>query len=270
MAVLSREEFDAIEFDAAFTGDHTAAAERMTLLAATGIQSETMPRAEAFVRAGEQWLLADNPEAAVIGFRKALADGGPVVVDPRVPLCRALFALGRHREAHALIARLKEEGRTDPRACDMIMELLVEQSDLTGALDWATAGVELILQGNRQRSLSGTGPDGSVAEPAADSYTGLRELLRLRYRIRNDLRLPEDEYDRMLSDLAHPAARTGPHRPGQFRAAVACRADTVSESASASRSTVTSEPSLISPASSLRASWSPIADWISRRSGRAP
>lgn len=197
MAVLSREEFDAIEFNAALTGDHRSAAERMSHLAATGVQSRTMPRAEAFVRAGEQWLLADEPEAAAAGFRKALAEGGPVLVDARVHLCRALFALGRHQEAGALIARMKYEGRRDPRACDMIMEMLVEQGDLEGALDWATAGVELILQGSPEKSLPGT--EEAAGGPAADSYAGLNELLRLRYRIRNDLRLPEDEYDRMLS-----------------------------------------------------------------------
>ena len=80
---------------------------------------------------------------------------------------------------------MRSEGRTDPRACEMITELLIEQSDLTGALDWATVGVELILQGA-----------GRADGPA---YAGLNELLRLRYRIRNDLRLPEDEYDRMLT-----------------------------------------------------------------------
>lgn len=197
MAILSREEFDAIEFNAALTGDHHSAAERMTLLAATGVQTETMPRAEAFVRAGEQWLLADEPEAAIAGFRRALADGGPVVVDPRVPLCRGLFAMGRRHEAYALIDRLKAEGRSDPRACDMIMEMLVEQSDLLGALDWADAGVELILQGSGQKPLPGT--ESTPGSEPADSYAGLNELLRLRYRIRNDLRLPEDEYDRMLS-----------------------------------------------------------------------
>jgi hypothetical protein len=185
VAVLNREEFDAIEFNAALTGDHKAAAERMTALAATGIQSESMARAEAFVRAGEQWLLADNPGAAVKGFRMAIADGGPVDVDPRAPLCRALFQLGSWDEANALIEAMRSEGRTDPRVCEMITELLIEQSDLTGALDWATVGVELILQG--------AGQVGIVA------YTGLNELLRLRYRIRNDLRLPEDEYDRMLT-----------------------------------------------------------------------
>src|SRR6266851_2938986 len=93
VAVLSREEFDAIEFDAACTGDYRSAAERMSKLAATGIQTDSMPRAEAFVRAGEQWLLADDPAAAVTGFRQAMADGGPACVDPRVPMCRALFQL---------------------------------------------------------------------------------------------------------------------------------------------------------------------------------
>jgi len=185
VAVLSREEFDAIEFDAALTGDHRSAAERMAALAATGIQTDSMPRAEAYVRAGEQWLLADDPRAAADGFREAIADGGPVDVDPRASLCRALFQMGSTDEGHALIETMRSEGRSDPRTCDMITELLIEQSELTSALDWATTGVELILQGG-----------GGQQE---GSYAGLNELLRLRYRIRNDLRLPEDEYDRMLT-----------------------------------------------------------------------
>ena len=63
MAVLSREHFDSIEFDAAASGEHAAAARTMTELAVTGTESAGMPRAEAFVRAGEQWLLADDPVA---------------------------------------------------------------------------------------------------------------------------------------------------------------------------------------------------------------
>ncbi len=185
MAVLSREEFDAIEFEAAISGDHRAAAERMAALAASAEQTEAMPRAEALVRAGEQWLLADEPDAAAQGFRAAMADGGRVEVDPRAPLCRALFQLGQGDDARALIGTMRSEGRADPRACDVITELLVEQGDLAGALDWATAGVELILQG--------------AGEQGGRSYAGLNDLLRLRYRIRNDMRLPEDEYDRMLS-----------------------------------------------------------------------
>jgi hypothetical protein len=194
--VLTREEFDAIEFEAALTGDHQAAAERMTELAATGTQSESMPRAEAYVRAGEQWLLADNPDAAVNGFRLAIADGGPVDADPRAPLCRALFQLGQHDQAYALIEQLKVEGRTDARACDLITELLVEQSDLAAALDWATAGVELML---RDQELSELDPPGHADLGRAQGVeSGLRALLRLRFRIRNDLRLPEDDYDRMI------------------------------------------------------------------------
>jgi hypothetical protein len=196
--VLTREEFDAIEFEATLTGDHVAAAERMSELAATGTQTESMPRAEAFVRAGEQWLLADNPAAAANGFRMAIADGGPVDVDPRVSLCRPLFLLGRRDDAYALIGELRSEGRANARACDMLTELLVEQSDLHAALDWATTGVKLLLRDlGGSVGLDGEGSPGNGAHnPAARS--GLRDLLRLRYRIRNDLRLPEDQYDKML------------------------------------------------------------------------
>lgn len=203
--MLTREEFDAIEFEAALTGDHQSAAERMSQLAATGTATESMARAEAYVRAGEQWLLADNPDAAASGFRMAIAAGGPVDVDPRVPLCRALFQLGDRDQAYSLIADLKSEGRADARACDMIAELLVEQSELPAALDWATAGVELMLD-SQPRTSGTSGSNGATgasagtaaANDVATASSGLRDLLRLRYRIRNDLRMPEDEYDRML------------------------------------------------------------------------
>jgi hypothetical protein len=235
--VLSREEFDAIEFGAAFSGEHEAAAQRMSRLAVTGTQTTSMPRAEAFLRAGEQWLLADDPAAAASGFRLALADGGPVFVDPRVPLSRALFLLGKSSEALGLISQLKAEGRRDPRMCDLVAELLVERSDLPEALDWATAGVRLCLQreaagpdrdghgdagqdeaasqdkrpdpaGPRRDAPVKAVPTRATASPADDDPGELRLLLSLRYRIRNDLGLPEDDYDRLL-DEAPPAAGTG-------------------------------------------------------------
>jgi hypothetical protein len=221
--VLSREEFDAIEFDAAASGDHRAAATRMTILAANGIQSASMPRAEAFLRAGEQWLLADDPAAAASGFRRAIAEGGPVFVDPRVPLARALVQLGRASESRALISKLKQEGRSDPRACDLIAELLVDCGRLEEALDWATAGVELCLAQPRAdgpaTGAPAAGPAPGLlpvpAARAADQHEPgagpawrasaedheLRLLLRLRYRVRNDLGLPEDSYDKLLDEL---------------------------------------------------------------------
>jgi predicted Zn-dependent protease len=183
--VLSREQFDAIEFDAVRSGDHAAAAELMSQLAATAKETAGMPRAEAFLRAGEQYLLADDPAAAENGFRRAMAEGGPVFVDPRVPLARALFQLGRQAEAQALITRLKSEGPADPRVCDLVAELLVDRGDLQGALWWATRGVELSLQ---------------RAEAGSDDESELRLLLSLRYRIRNDLGLPEDSYDELLDE----------------------------------------------------------------------
>ena len=101
--------FDAIEFDAACSGDHRTAAEQMISLAATGTQTEEFPRSEAYLRAGEQWLLADEPAAAAQGFRRAMADGGPAFVDPRVPLARALFLMDKPDEAEALIRQIEQE-----------------------------------------------------------------------------------------------------------------------------------------------------------------
>jgi tetratricopeptide (TPR) repeat protein len=179
---LTDDLFDEIEFDAARTGDHRRAALRMNHLAATAEQAGNMSRAEAYLRAGEQWLLADEPEVAADRFQQAMADGGETFADPRAPLARALFALGRRDEAKALISQLQAaEGPRDPRTCDLVAELLAEQGDMDGALHWATAGADECKR------------RGDTAE--------LRLLLSLRYRIRHDLGMPEDEYDQLLDEL---------------------------------------------------------------------
>jgi Tetratricopeptide repeat len=201
--LLSRDEFDALEYDAACTGDHQTAALRMSELADTGTATATMPRSEAYLRAGEQWLLADDPAQAATGFRRAMADGGPVFADARVPLARALFQLGRQAEAQALISRLKAEGPKDARVCDLVAELLLERNDLIGALDWATAGVELCLGRAIPRQPAAAQPVLPPAVPlqvVRGDDAELRLLLSLRYRIRNDLGLPEDSYDELLDD----------------------------------------------------------------------
>jgi hypothetical protein len=194
--VLSGELFDAIEVNAARTGNHKRAAVRMSRLAVQAslpvqATAESMSRAEAHMRAGEQWLLADEPATAVDEFRAAIADAGPTFDDPRVPLARAMFTLGRPAEADSLLRQLTEDGgRLLPRTCDLVAELLTEQGDLNGALDWATAGVDACLRG--------------------DDRDELQLLLRLRYRIRVDLALPEDDYDKLLDNQddrkAGPAA----------------------------------------------------------------
>ena len=191
MVVLSGELFDAIEVNAARTGNHKRAAVRMSRLAvqATLPPQADMSRAEAHMRAGEQWLLADEPATAVDEFRAAIADAGPTFDDPLVSLARAMFTLDRPDEAAALLQELTEAGgRSVPRKCDLVAELLTERGDLAGALDWATAGVDACLGG--------------------DDRDELQLLLRLRYRLRVDLGMPEDDYDKMLdnSKKAGPAA----------------------------------------------------------------
>jgi hypothetical protein len=248
--VLSREAFDAIEFDAACTGDHRAAAQQMTLLADTGTQTPAMPRAEAYTRAGEQWLLADEPAAAANGFMRALEDGGPSFVDPRAPLARALFRMDRTGDAEALIGQLAAEPPREPRMCDMLAELLAERSDMIGALAWAGAGVELCL--GRSPGPVATAGDADTDEPEpAEAMPALlpgdrnelRLLLSLRFRIRNDLGLPEDAYDRLLDKLSSgPDASTG------------LSGETTSASAASSRSTRTVSPSATFPDSSSFAS----------------
>ena len=187
VVALSGELFDAIEMNAARTGNHKRAAVRMSRLAVQGTPSG-MSRAEAHMRAGEQWLLADVPEDAVEEFQRAIADGGPTLDDPRVPLARAMFTLGRAEDADALLRELRESGARDSaRSCDLVAEVLTEQGDLAGALDWTTAGVDACLRG--------------------DDRAELQLLLRLRYRLRVDLGLPEDDYDKMLDNRkAGPAA----------------------------------------------------------------
>lgn len=174
--VAGVDEFDEIEFQAARTGNHVRAAVRMGQLAQ---QAEPGLRAESHLRAGEQWLMADDPQRAADEFAAAIEDGGPTFADPRVHLARALLALDRDAEAEELLSGLTAERDTvTPRTCDLLAELLTDQGDLEGGLDWATAGVEQCIQ------------RGDDAE--------LQLLLRLRYRIRVDLGLDEDDYDKML------------------------------------------------------------------------
>ena len=187
VVVLSGELFDAIEVNAARTGNHKRAAVRMSRLAVQATAG-SMSRAEAHMRAGEQWLQADDPAEAAAEFRQAIADAGPTFDDPRVSLARAMFALDRRDDADVLLRELREsDGRSSPRTCDLAAELLTERGDLEGALDWATAGVDACLRG--------------------DDRDELQLLLRLRYRLRVDLGMPEDDYDKMLDDRkAGPAA----------------------------------------------------------------
>lgn len=174
--VAGVDEFDEIEFQAARTGNNTRAAARMDQLAA---EVDPGYRAEAYVRAGNQWMSAGDAQRAVTDYRAAIADGGPTSADPRAYLARALTDVGRQAESDALLAALEaERASATPQTCDILAEILTERGDLRGALEWATAGVEHCIQ--------------------RDDDAELQLLLRLRFRIRVDLGLGEDAYDKML------------------------------------------------------------------------
>jgi hypothetical protein len=179
--VANVEDFDEIEFQAARTGNHVRAAVRMAELAQG---AEPGLRAEFHLRAGEQWMSADEPQRAADEFSAAIEDGGVTFADPRVLLSRALLDLGRADEAELMLSALTaDRDAVTPRTCDLLAELFTEEGDLPRALEWATIGVERCIE------------LGDDAE--------LQLLLRLRYRIRVDLGLDEDDYDHML-DKSHP------------------------------------------------------------------
>jgi hypothetical protein len=178
--VAGAEELDQIEFEAARTGNHVRAAVRMTDLAREAGPSY---RAEAHLRAGEQWMMADDAQKAADEFTAAIEDGGPTFADPRVYLIRALQTLDRDAEAQRILSAITtDRDKVTARTCDLLAELFTEQGDLPGALEWATAGVKQCFE------------RGDHAE--------LQLLLRLRYRIRVDLGMDEDDYDRMLDSTS--------------------------------------------------------------------
>src|SRR5436190_1179411 len=102
VVVLSGDLFDAIEVNAARTGNHKRAAVRMSRLAA---QAQATPsgisRAEAHMRAGEQWLLAAGPAEAVDPVEEATAG------------VHAILSSGEDREQLQLLPRLRYRLRVD-------------------------------------------------------------------------------------------------------------------------------------------------------------
>ena len=110
--------------------------------------------------------------------------------------------------------------------CDLVAELLAERADMIGALAWATRASSCAWAGSPGPVASAG--DADTSEPEAGPPTRrrqaplrcrrcrprdraeLRLLLSLRFRIRNDIGLPEDAYDRLLDELpSEPGAISG-------------------------------------------------------------
>jgi tetratricopeptide (TPR) repeat protein len=201
---VTEDDLDDMEFDTLRTGDHVAAAQRLSELA--GSVSGGVSRAKVLLRAGEQWQHAGDHEKAADLYRQAIEDGGEVYGDPRAYLADALFELGKADEARALIEEIRVDAPRDPEVHRCVSEVLYAHGDLAGAHEWATAGADVVLairdrgESVVQVEQGEQGPVDDEAE-ALSAEDSLEALLRLRYRARLDLGQPEDEYDAMLDDL---------------------------------------------------------------------
>ncbi|RKS06929.1 hypothetical protein DFP74_2579 [Nocardiopsis sp. Huas11] len=172
-------ELDRLEFHAVRSGEHEGVAAQLLDLANRVDAGSEIGRAELFVRAGEQWEIAQEFERACAAYQRAIDDGGSTVIDARALRAGALLNLDEVERAQAQLKRLETEGPHGLSTHIHIAEALYAHDDLAGAERWATAGARLHI--------------GDAASPYVHDL--LMELLRIRFRIRNDLGLDEDDLD---------------------------------------------------------------------------
>jgi hypothetical protein len=174
VAHVTREQLDRLLEQTLLLDDHGALARQLDALAEV-YQSGEVSRAAILVLAAEEWRQASQPATALDRFQQAADDGGEVPVDPRSGIADTLFELERPDEARDVIAAVRADSWT-PGTALTIAETLAAYGDMAGAHEWATEGVRAC-------------PPGSTMRDA---------LLRIRYRIRVDLGLPEDDLDALL------------------------------------------------------------------------
>jgi hypothetical protein len=172
-------ELDRLEFHAVRSGEHGGVAAQLQDLANRVDAGSEISRAELFVRAGEQWEIAQEFERACAAYQRAIDDGGPTVIDARALRAGALLNLDEVARAQAQLGRLEAEGPHSLSTHIHVAEVLYAHDDLEGAERWATAGA---------RPHVGR-------EVSAYVHDLLMELLRIRFRIRTDLGLDEDDLD---------------------------------------------------------------------------
>ncbi|GAA3738516.1 hypothetical protein [Salinactinospora qingdaonensis] len=182
MTRVTTADLDRLEFRAVQSGDHTAVARQLVDLANSVEADSEICRAELFVRAGEQWEMAQEFELAAAAYQRAIDDGGITIIDARALQAGALLELDRVEDAYARMDRLRAEGPRNLPTYIHITETLQAHDDLKGAHAWATLGVERF----RHQDIS------------PYMHDLLMELLRIRFRVRMDLGMDEDDLDRLL------------------------------------------------------------------------
>ncbi|MEE2042300.1 hypothetical protein Q7689_02555 [Nocardiopsis tropica] len=177
-------ELDRWEFHAVRSGEHGRVAAQLLDLANRVEAGSEVSRAELFVRAGEQWEIAQEFERACSAYQRAIDDGGATVIDARALSAGALLQLDEVDQAYAHLKRLEGEDPPGLQTFIHVAEALYAHDDLEGAERWATVGAHRFL------------------DRASSPYVRdlLVELLRIRFRIRTDLGLSEDRLDRRLDE----------------------------------------------------------------------
>ncbi|GAA3126932.1 hypothetical protein GCM10010466_17230 [Planomonospora alba] len=175
MAHVTREQLDRLLDQALMADDHESLARRLEELAEAYVSGD-LSRAAVLVLAAEEWRQAGRPARALHCFQRAADDGGEAGADPRAGVADTLFELGRPDEARQVIEAIESGGAVSPATALSIAETLVAYGDPRQAHAWATRGI-------------------GDAEPGGAEHAA---LLRVRYRIRVDLGLPEDDLDGLL------------------------------------------------------------------------
>ncbi|GIH80426.1 hypothetical protein [Planobispora longispora] len=179
MAHVTREHLDRLLERALLADDHEDLARRLEALVEAYVSGD-MPRAAILVLAAEAWRQAGQPARALDCFQRALEDGTEVGVDPRTGIADTLFELEQPGEAHEVIKAIKADGDVSPVTALAVAETLAAYGEPHEAHVWATEGARAAAPGSGEHAA----------------------LLRVRYLIRVDLGLPEDELDALL-DVSH-------------------------------------------------------------------
>ncbi|MET9710072.1 hypothetical protein ACFW3Z_16705 [Nocardiopsis alba] len=178
-------ELDRLEFHAVRSGEHGRIAAQLLDLANRVDAGSEVGRAELFVRAGEQWEIAQEFERACSAYQRAIDDGGVTVIDPHALSAGALLQLDERRQAEYHLKRLEAGGPAGLPTLIHVAEALYAHDDLEGAERWATAGARFHA--------------GCSRSPYVEDL--FLELLRIRFRIRSDLGRPEDDLDLILDEV---------------------------------------------------------------------
>ncbi len=153
-------------------------------------------RAELFVRAGEQWEIAQEFERACAAYQRAIDDGGSTVIDARALRAGALLHLDEVERAQAQLKRLETEGPHGLSTHIHIAEALYAHDDLEGAERWATAGARRHVDGE-VTPLRARSADGAAAHPVPYPHRS---------------RLDEDDLDEWAMRSERVASPAAPHR----------------------------------------------------------